>query len=227
MLCIVNCKWQGQPWGHKAAEILHWVRRATYFLVNQVSPFGRTPAIPEGKNSGFWESWVFFDYLFYSAGLFLTGTPAFPLAVGQLPQAPLLLRAAGLTSFHFLWISGLLMWKWNCVHARAVKCALLWLFSSLFWPTKYTGFFLVLPQVYQTLWSVSYGLSVRLHCVSSASVGFNQEAKAHSMARCSAKGLGKHTATWSKRGVVQGRGQVRSGHGSWRRDDWAELRLKS
>lgn len=137
-----------------------------------MSLLGRTLAIPGGKNSGVWESCMFFDYLFYSAGLFLMGTPALPFAVGQLPQAPLLLRAAGLLSFHFLWISGLLMWKWNCVHACAVKCARLWLFSSLFWPMKCTWFFLVLPQIYQTLWSVSYGLSVRLHCLSSGSVEF-------------------------------------------------------
>lgn len=58
----------------------------------------------------------------------------------------------------------------------------------------YTVLF-VLPQIYQTVWSAFYGISVRLHCFSSGSVDSKQEDKVHSMARWSATGLEQHNAT--------------------------------
>lgn len=77
-----------------------------------------------------------------------------------------------------------------CMHACVVKLALL---SLLFLFVLAHEIHMVLSyssQVDQTLWSASYGQSVKLHCPSSGSVDSSQEAKAHSMAPWRAKGWG-------------------------------------
>lgn len=137
---------------------------------------------------------MFFNYLFYCARLFLMGTSVLPFAPIQLPKAPSLLRASGLTS------SPSSPSQAGCCGAVLQtcmgKCAL-----------SLTAVLFVLPhKMHKVLSCFSSSLSLIMECflwaVSSwltmlftLSVLREGEAKAHSVAPRNAKGLGITAAT--------------------------------